>query len=77
MSSRTALYMDLALVMTGMAFLVPLGNSCEWALWVGAGFVGIGISSVYPSILGYLESIMPVTSRIASITTVFACIGKY
>lgn len=42
MSSRTALYMDLALVMTGMAFLVPLANTCEWALWVGSAFIGIG-----------------------------------
>ncbi|KAI1282601.1 Major facilitator superfamily domain-containing protein 4A [Halotydeus destructor] len=68
---------ELGILIVANIFLVPFGNSVEWCLWVGAGLVGVGISTLWGAIYVLLESYFPVTSGIASILTVSACLGEW
>lgn len=76
LSSRSMMHVSLCLIAVGNIILLPFGNQYEWALWLGSGLMGIGVSSVYPTLWGYLEDVIPVTGKITSLITIASCLGK-
>lgn len=63
--------------MIANVFLLPFANNYAWALWVGSCFMGIGVSSIYPTLWSFLEQILPVTSKMTSVVNSCACIGEF
>lgn len=68
--------MELGIIVLANVVLVPFGNTYEWALWSGVAILGVGMSSIWASIFGYLEEFFPVTSRMAASFTVAATFGE-
>lgn len=52
----------LTTVMIANCFLIPFGSTYSWCLWTGAALIGVGMSALWGSIYGYLESYFPVVS---------------
>jgi len=78
-SARTMLIVDLCLVVLSNAILLPFLfiNQSQWALWVGSALMGVGVSSMYPTLWSFLENILPVTSKMTSIINSCGCIGEF
>lgn len=73
------LFMTLGIVLLSNGFLLPLAFGChfEWLLWAGAAMAGIGLSSLWATSFGFIESNFPVTSRIATAFTLASCLGGF
>lgn len=71
------LIIDLVLIVLSNVFLVPFANQYEWALWVGSALMGVGVSSIYPTLWSWLEMILPVTSKMTSVINSCACVGEF
>jgi len=67
----------LTVVMIGNLLLVPFGNSSVTCLWIGVALMGLGTSSIWSSLFGYLEDNFKVTSRISSSMIVSAMVGEF
>ena len=67
----------LSVILVGNVILVPFANSSVLCLWIGVAFIGLGTSSIWSCVFGYLEEYFPVTSRIASSMIVSAIIGEF
>lgn len=76
-SSRSMLIIDLVLIMLSNCILLPFGGTYPWALWLGSILMGLGVSSIYPSLWGFLEPVVPVTSKMTSAINSCACIGEF
>lgn len=74
---RMHLIADLALIFGSNLFLVPFAGSHPWALWTGVSLMGLGCSSVFATVFGYLEMYFPVTGRIAAGFQVSATLGEF
>ena len=77
LGNEKLIQMSLAIVLVGNVFLIPFGNSSVTCLWIGVGIIGLGISSVWSAMFGYLEEHFPVTSRIASGMIISALVGEF
>lgn len=69
--------LSLVVVLIANVLLVPFGNSNELCLWIGVGVIGLGTSSIWASLFGYLEEYFTVTSRIAAGMIVSAIVGEF
>jgi FHS family Na+ dependent glucose MFS transporter 1 len=76
-SARTLLCIELAILCVANLFLIPFGTNCEWALWVGTALIGCGVSSIFPSLLGHLELMFPLSGKVTSLFTTFSCLGEF
>lgn len=74
---RTVLIANMIIIMGSNVLLLPYGDTCLWALWLGVGLMGLGCSSVFATMIGYVEQMFPVTSRITSGYMTFACLGEF
>lgn len=77
LSARSMLIIDLVLIVLSNLVLMPFANHHEWALWVGSALMGIGVSSIYPTLWSFLELILPVTSKMTSVVNSCACVGEF
>ena len=68
---------SLAIILIGNVFLVPFGNSNELCLWIGVAIIGLGASSMWPSMFGYMEDYFAVSSRVASAIIISATVGDF
>lgn len=75
--NRGVILTSLTLVLSANALLTPFGDSNQLLLWLGVGMIGIGMSSVWACIFGYLEEFFPVTSVIGSLMIVSAVLGEF
>jgi hypothetical protein len=75
--NENLIIMSLLIVIAGNIVLIPFGNSSVICLWIGVGVIGLGISSVWSAMFGYLEEHFPVTSRIASGMIISALLGEF
>ena len=75
--SQNAIFISLAIMLFGNCVLVPFGNVYEWSLWTGTATIGVGISSIWASMFGFLEVYFPVTSKIASSMITAAMVGEF
>lgn len=68
---------NLTLMVAGAAVLLSLGGHSYWAVWLGIILMGLGISSIFATLLGYLETFFPITGNIASTFMVSGCVGEF
>ena len=69
------LWLNFMVIAIANVFIVPFGDRINWCLWVGVALLGIGTSSVYASIFGFLEGFFPIKSRVAATFAVAATTG--
>ena len=73
---RNNIIMAIVITLLSNVFLVPFGTSIEWCLWVGISLNGIGMSSIFGSIFGYIGTHITLTSALTSIMLCSACVGQ-
>lgn len=71
------LFTSLTVTLLANAILLPYGDTSELMLWIGVGMIGIGMSSVWACIFGFLEQFFPVTSVIGSLMIVAGVLGEF
>ncbi|KAG4078604.1 hypothetical protein HA402_011363 [Bradysia odoriphaga] len=74
---RTLLIGNFIIIMFSNCILVPFANNHEWALWVGSSLMGLGCSSVFATMFGFVEQLTPITARITAGFMVAACAGEF
>ena len=70
------IYLNFTLIALSNFFILPFGGSNVYCLWAGIIFMGLGTSSFWASIFGFLEDYFPVTSGITASFSVAACLGQ-
>ena len=76
LSVKTIIWIELVILMIANVVLVPFAGHYEWAMWLGTALVGLGVSAIFPCLLGYLENLFPVGSKITSLFTAGSCVGE-
>lgn len=71
------LIFELILILIANVFLMVWGNSTTWGLWTGTALLGLGTSSVWASVFGYIEPYIPVTSGMTASFITAACLGEF
>lgn len=66
---------DLAITLAGSLVLVLL-PSYTWAVWLATVLVGTGVASFFPAAVGWLDSYVHITNKIASVFTVGSSFGE-
>lgn len=70
------IYFNFSLIAMANFFLIPFGGTNVYCLWAGIILMGLGTSSIWASIFGFLEDYFPVTSGITASFSVAACLGQ-
>lgn len=72
------LIIGVSVVLISNIFLVIMTKvgSSEWIMWVGVTGISIGGCSFFSSLVSFMESIFPVSSRVASLYLVPNCISN-
>lgn len=71
------LIFELILILIANVFLMIWGNATTWGLWTGTALLGLGTSSVWASVFGYIEPYIPVTSGMTASFITAACLGEF
>lgn len=75
-SNKMCILIELFILMTGSSLMFAFGNESAVMLAVGIGITGIGISSIYGFLFGYMEDLFPVTNVMGSLIAVSAMTGE-
>lgn len=75
-SCRNMLLGDLGICFLASVLLVVGADRMESLLWTGVGVLGVGMASVLPTSLAWLERHMRVTNRAASVVLLGAAFGE-
>ena len=75
--NQTNLLLSLMTMLAATILLNFYGNISVSLLWIGIALIGIGLSSVWGCMFGYLEEYFPVTSVIGSLMIVSAMLGEF
>lgn len=67
---------DLVLINLAGICLSIFANSDQTLLWIGIAVLGFGLSSVFPSVLAWLEFYIPLSSKTASLFFVGISLGE-
>ena len=67
----------LTVILLGNVLLIPFSSSSELCLWMGVAVIGLGVSSIWSALFGYLEEHFPVTSQISGSLIVSAYVGEF
>lgn len=70
------IFLNLTFIVISSTILLPFGTSTQWGIWAGSVFMGLGLSSTWPSIYGFMEQYFHVTSRIAASLIISASIAN-
>ncbi|XP_054721454.1 sodium-dependent glucose transporter 1-like isoform X2 [Uloborus diversus] len=73
-SVRSLLIFDLFLAVTSAIVLLTIGTWSVIGLWVGTCLLGIGVASIFPASLSWVEKYININNRIASVFTLVSCI---
>lgn len=75
LSCRTMLVGDLSICLLASVLLVAGGDRMDLLLWSGVGVLGLGMASILPTTLVWLERHIRVTNRTASVLLLSAAFG--
>lgn len=70
------IFFNFILIAASNLLLIPFGGTNIYALWAGIILMGLGTSSIWASIFGFLEDFFPVTSGMTAAFSVAACLGQ-
>lgn len=73
-SAKQLLIFDLVLSVTAALILLILGTWSVPALWVGTALLGIGVASIFPATLSWVEKYININNRIASVFTLVSSV---
>ncbi|PRD26759.1 UNVERIFIED_CONTAM: Sodium-dependent glucose transporter 1 [Trichonephila clavipes] len=73
-SVRKLLALDLFLSVTAALILLTIGTWSVTGLWVGTGLLGVGVASIFPATLSWVEKYININNRIASVFTLVSSI---
>lgn len=73
-SSRKILLADLLLVLVGLTVVIALPASLN-ALWVGTVIIGLGMASIFPTVLILAEQNMTITAAVTSMFFIGSSLG--
>lgn len=73
---RTMLLGDLGVCFLASVLLVVGADRMDALLWAGVGVLGVGMASVLPTSLAWLERHVRVTNRVASVVLLGAAMGE-
>lgn len=76
MGPKNNLIMALGIVGLSNVIMVPFGNSIEGALWAGISLNGIGMSSIWATLVAFIAIFTPVTESLTSLMVASACFGE-
>lgn len=71
-----SILMSLAVMVMGAALLLPMGSRDAGFLWTGVALEGIGISSIFGCVFGFMEDYFPVTDLIPSFVAMSSVLGE-
>lgn len=74
---EVSIFASLAVILVANILLVPFGDSSLPILWTGVALVGVGMSSIWACLFGFLEQQFPVTPLISAFMIVFAVLGEF
>ena len=77
LSHEMSILLSLSIVLLANVFLAPFANSDATMLWIGVGLIGVGMSSIWPCVFGFLEMQFKVTSVIGSVIIMSAIVGEF
>jgi FHS family Na+ dependent glucose MFS transporter 1 len=69
--------MNTTLIIVANIFIFPFGDSYPICLWIGTFFMGIGNSSTFASIFGFIENYFPVSNQVASFLMIASFVGEF
>ncbi|GFR13712.1 sodium-dependent glucose transporter 1 [Trichonephila clavata] len=73
-SVRKLLAFDLFLSVAAALILLTIGTWSVTGLWVGTGLLGVGVASIFPATLSWVEKYININNRIASVFTLVSSI---
>ncbi|GFT36278.1 major facilitator superfamily domain-containing protein 4A [Nephila pilipes] len=76
MKSLHLIILDLVLVSIGSAILLFLAVSKEWALWLATIFLGLGIASMYATVITWVEHYIEITNKVLGLFATGAAFGE-
>ncbi|GFY39101.1 sodium-dependent glucose transporter 1 [Trichonephila inaurata madagascariensis] len=76
MKSLHLIIMDLVLVTFGSAILLFLAVSKEWALWLATVLLGLGIASMYATVISWVEHYINITNKVLGLFATGAAFGE-
>ena len=68
---------SIVVVLLSNAFLLPHGDRDLSMLWTGVVLIGVGTSSIFGCMFGFLEEHFPVTSMISALMIMAAVLGEF
>ncbi|GIY97367.1 sodium-dependent glucose transporter 1 [Caerostris extrusa] len=68
-SVRRILTFDIILATLSTIILLTIGSWSVTGLWVGTGLLGVGVASIFPATLSWVEKYININNRIASVFT--------
>lgn len=68
---------SIVMVLISNAFLLPHGDESLAMLWTGIILIGIGTSSIFACMFGFLEQYFEVTSMISALMIMSAVLGEF
>ncbi|KAI1296804.1 hypothetical protein HDE_04908 [Halotydeus destructor] len=69
-------FLSLSLCVLASDLLIPYGDKSEWTLIVGVALAGMGLASMYASLIGYLEDHLTLTDKMAAGIGVSSTLGE-
>ncbi|XP_013788363.1 sodium-dependent glucose transporter 1A-like [Limulus polyphemus] len=76
LSSLVMLVIDIFIVLGATLLLVIFSASSEEVLWLGSGLLGIGLASMYPSMVSWVERYIVMTNKVTSTFIVTTSLGE-
>ncbi|KAF8785945.1 sodium-dependent glucose transporter 1A-like isoform X1 [Argiope bruennichi] len=73
-SVRKILAFDLLLSVASALVLLTIGTWSVTGLWVGTAMLGVGVASIFPATLSWVEKYININNRIASVFTLVSSI---
>lgn len=69
--------MNVTLIIVSNILIFPFADNSPLCLWIGTFFMGIGNSSIFASIFGFIENYFPVSNKVASALMVSSFCGEF
>ncbi|XP_066996857.2 uncharacterized protein [Anabrus simplex] len=75
-SPLTMLILNFVFCTTGTVLVSALANHLETALWVGTALIGIGLASMFPTGILWIERYIHVSNKVAAIFVIGVSLGQ-
>jgi FHS family Na+ dependent glucose MFS transporter 1 len=71
------IFASMLVILIANAFLIPFGSTSVPMLWAGCAIIGVGISSVWACVYGFLEEHFTLSPIVSALMIVAAVLGEF